>query len=670
MSTQPSHFEQQQARLDSIKAMLTASQGTGAVETPVMEPQPETVEGWTDSEVIEQAVELMKLGKTDMEVEAALLEQFDGIEDSTASFIKQARVELSELLKKQEAEIDTAQEIEDDLRKTAAEASETRAKAELKYMREYLEKRLNGSSKKLSDTEVQESFIYQQLVEEDERRWVTPGDLNRTPDVIAFDLNFLPVAIRDRVFDVSERTSTPLDFAGIAAVLCLAGVTGRRAFVFPKARDKEWREAIALSGAIVASSGDVKTPIWKQFTNPIVENDAEWRDEHKKEMKLHQIRVDSWEAEERAARKSKEEFNKPKPEEPPKARRCLINDTTPEAIHSAMQDNPEGYLNYRDELSGFIEELDQEGRQGQRGIFMTAMDGDNTYTMSRIGRGEVSATMCVSLCGNFQPGRLEALLVNTRNIEDGLVPRLQLMIFPKTEYRPTVDRVPNDTAKLVYRRIVRELAKLKVNAVQMHFAPDAQEVFIEWLEKITQRIRSEESEWKKSHLNKYKGGLAKLAGLFQLVDITASVVQSTVIKVNLDNGETKTEMGSPGVGGTHLIDLAHLQQAMDFLDYLESHMHRIYASIKSPLGKAEAALADRIKDGSLRSGFTSRDILRKGWRELKGPDIVAEAIRSLENLRWVRLKTKPVLVDKSKGGRPVGDQWEVNPLLFDKEGGG
>src|SRR5271154_4034774 len=113
MSTQQSHFEQQQARLDSIKAMLTASQGTGAVETPVMEPQPETVEGWTDSEVIEQAVELMKLGKTDMEVEAALLEQFDGIEDSTASFIKQARVELSELLKKQEAEIDTAQEIED-----------------------------------------------------------------------------------------------------------------------------------------------------------------------------------------------------------------------------------------------------------------------------------------------------------------------------------------------------------------------------------------------------------------------------------------------------------------------------------------------------------------------------------------------------------------------------
>jgi len=48
------------------------------------------------------------------------------------------------------------------------------------------------------------------------------------------------------------------------------------------AKNKEWREAIALSGVIVAASGKTKTPVWKAFTDPIIENDAEWKEEHSK----------------------------------------------------------------------------------------------------------------------------------------------------------------------------------------------------------------------------------------------------------------------------------------------------------------------------------------------------------------------------------------------------
>jgi len=48
---------------------------------------------------------------------------------------------------------------------------------------------------------------------------------------------------------------------------------------FPKAKDKEWKEPICLSGAVVASSGQMKTPTWKTFTNVVVEVEMDWRKE-------------------------------------------------------------------------------------------------------------------------------------------------------------------------------------------------------------------------------------------------------------------------------------------------------------------------------------------------------------------------------------------------------
>ena len=100
---------------------------------------------------------------------------------------------------------------------------------------------------------------------------------------------------------------------------------------------------------------------------------------------------------------------------------------------------------------------------------------------------------------------------------------------------------------------------------------------------------------------------------------------------------------------------------MRFLEYLESHANRIYDTVKSPLKKAEAALAQKIKDGSLRSGFTFRDIIRKGWAGLRDSEIILEAIRSLEQAHWIRPMPEPPIT--SQGGRPKEPGWEINPEI-------
>ena len=124
---------------------------------------------------------------------------------------------------------------------------------------------------------------------------VTPLE-NKLSPVAVFKPEFLPDSIRPWVVDVSERMSVPLDFAGICALVTVAGVLGRRVFVCPKAKDKDWKESIALSGAVVADSGKAKTPTWKTFTNVVVEKEADWNNEYKERIAKFTEELESWEA--------------------------------------------------------------------------------------------------------------------------------------------------------------------------------------------------------------------------------------------------------------------------------------------------------------------------------------------------------------------------------------
>jgi hypothetical protein len=129
--------------------------------------------------------------------------------------------------------------------------------------------------------------------------------------------------------------------------------------------------------------------------------------------------------------------------------------------------------------------------------------------------------------------------------------------------------------------------------------------------------------------------LPKIAALLQIVDLVS-------------NGP---------LSGTHVIDLAHINKAIDLLGYLETHMHRVYGCIQTPIQKAESAIAKRLRNGDLSSGFTIRAIQRKHWRDLSRPEYIDLALETLVEKGWLRD------LPKSEGrGRPT-TAWEINPSL-------
>jgi Protein of unknown function (DUF3987) len=56
-----------------------------------------------------------------------------------------------------------------------------------------------------------------------------------------------------------------------------------------------------------------------------------------------------------------------------------------------LKENPQGVLYLRDELSGWIAQLDRRGRERDRTFYLETWDGDSDFTFDRVGRGTVYA---------------------------------------------------------------------------------------------------------------------------------------------------------------------------------------------------------------------------------------------------------------------------------------
>ncbi len=479
--------------------------------------------------------------------------------------------------------------------------------------------------------------------------WPKPEPLGgELPPVEACDLALLPESLRPLVEDTAERMQVPLDYPAVVAVLCLAGVTNRRATIQPKAADTSWLVVPNLWGGIIASPGLMKSPVISAMTQPLTRIEALWRADHASAMSDYEqqqeeaeLRQAAWREQYKAAQKS----GKDAPVRPdnsiamPTCGRLITQDATPEKLHEIMRDNPAGILVIRDELSGWLATLDKPGREGERGFFLSAWNGDTGYTMDRIGRGSIHVeACCVSMLGGIQPARLRSYLGDALQdgpLNDGLLQRFQVLVYPDTpKHWCYVDRAPHGKAISDAAGMYHRLAQLDATQpLRFRFDGDAQELFVAWLSDLEDKLRAVGLHPALvSHLAKYRGLMPSLALLFALAD-----------------------------DSTGTVSLQHANQAGAWCDYLESHARRIYSMIISAERQAAAELGRRLAAGwkSIEGIFTVRDVYQNDWRGLTTPEGVRRALAILEDAGWVRLLS---LENKANGGRP-SELYAINPRV-------
>ncbi|HLI30091.1 MAG TPA: YfjI family protein [Terriglobia bacterium] len=482
--------------------------------------------------------------------------------------------------------------------------------------------------------------------------WPRPDSLgDDLLPVPPLDPAMLPGAFREHVEDVAERMQVPVDLPAVCAVACLAGAVNRRAVIQPKRADAGWTVTPNLWAGIIAPPGRMKSNVLRAFTEHLSRVEARWRVEdsakmleYEKEKERYELRKQAWrEMYKRAAKTGEacDDFDEDAPEKP-RERRLLVNDPTIEKLHALLADNRAGLLLVRDELAGWLATLDKPGREGDRQFFLESWNGDEHFTIDRIGRGTIHVEdLCLGIVGGIQPGRLRQYLVDAIKdgpANDGLFQRLQLVVWPDFSKNWTlVDRPVNSKAEENVARVYERLAELPADEPPcFHFEDDAQELFYAWWLEVEKKICSGDLHPAlTAHLSKYRSLMPSLALLFELAD-------------------------SEDLSAAR-VSLPHARQAAAWCDYLEAHARRIYGCLVSPELHAARELADKILKRKLAAEFSTRDAYRPAWAGLSTPEGARAALRVLEDYGWIR----PVQGGEREG-RP-SERWKINPRVGEVE---
>jgi putative DNA primase/helicase len=475
-----------------------------------------------------------------------------------------------------------------------------------------------------------------------------------------FEPTLLPEIFRSWIEDIAERMQCPLDFPAVAAMEGLATVVGRRFGIRPKRQD-DWLVVPNLWGGVIGRPGVLKTPAIQEPLRPVrrlefdagrayEEELAQWRvqqilAEAEKGVTTGRIREAVKKGEDATAlAESLLASQLPSPVR----RRYIVNDSTVEKLGELLNQNPQGLLVFRDELTGLLRSLDREEHQHDRAFYLEAWNGTGRYVYDRIGRGTIEIeAACVSILGGIQPGPLGHYLraaLEGGVGDDGLIQRFQLLVWPDIagEWH-NVDRWPHSEAKqrayAVFMRL-NEVSAADVDATcdedlggipYLRFDPEAQELFTEWRTALEHRLRrGEDHPAIEAHLAKYRSLVPSLALLIHLAD-----------------------------GGANPVGVAALERACAWADYLESHARRVYSRGLAPDYVAARALAVKIQKQELPQEFTLRDVYRHQWSALTTREEAAKAADVLVDLHWLRE------VKEETGGRP-SLKFVVNPRIWEQ----
>jgi hypothetical protein len=478
----------------------------------------------------------------------------------------------------------------------------------------------------------------------------TPEPLPELPEVVQFDYEYLPAVIRDYVKDISERMQCPPDFSAVNTYVMLSAPIGCKIGIRPKRRDN-WVIVPNLWGATIGGSGVMKSPNRGEVLKPLkqLQHDLAKETDEANRDAINGQTIAEMRASAIMARAKKELKRDPGADinellkaaamdDAPatqKAPRFITNDATAEALGQLMIENPNGILFEADELIGLLKNLDKQGQEGARAFYLTAADGNQSYTIDRIMRGTNLhiESACLSIIGGIQPGVLseyvrEALSGGAG--ADGLLQRFGLMVYPDiSPVYQYIDRFPDKSARQAVNDLVRKLHSLDIEAIAtigefcktpyLQFDDAAQEIFIEWLCNLETRLRSgEDHPAIVSHLSKYRKLIPSLALINHLCD-----------------------SNNPKVSESALL------RALAYSEYLESHARRVYSHGTQPGIDAAKAVLAKLKAEKLSNPFSLRDVYKNHWAGIDTPKKAQSAIDML--LDYSHLTKEEILTD----GRPT-----------------
>lgn len=489
--------------------------------------------------------------------------------------------------------------------------------------------------------------------------WTQPKPVgDHLPPVAAFKADLLPVDLRDWVLDIAERMQVPIDLVAINAMCALSVVATSARTIQPKQFDP-WRVYPILWGAGIAPPSSMKTPAAKFAIKPLETLEIRAREQFKAMKAQRDVAEMVRNAQLAAIKKQVDTAIKSGevpdvaalagdiPDEDPtlqRPRRYLTQDSTVEKIQDLVDRGPKSrsypLAIFRDELLGFLNTFEKDGREGDRHFYLEGW-GVANRAVDRIGRGEIfTKDLSLIVFGNTTPGPFQSYVREAcrgGDGADGLLQRFQLMVYPDPITNWTlVDRSENRMAASRATDLFERLANIFESDKDgkppaLRFTAEAQKIFNDWLTDLTKRLGDRDAHPALvSHFGKYR-----------------SLMPAIALVLHLASG--------PGLENEPVSAWA-AKTAIEWCTYLGSHAIRVYSIAADPAHAIARVIADRIAAGKWTGTVKRREIQRS--LDVYAAKDIAAAVELLEDLGWLRIGE---VRGGGEGGAPSAVV-EINPM--------
>ncbi len=475
-------------------------------------------------------------------------------------------------------------------------------------------------------------------------RFLRP-ELPPAPELILRDMLTAPLA--QWVEQAAEAKGAPVDYV-FWSLLTMAGATiGNARWVSPWGG---WQEPPVIWGMCIGLPSAGKSPALDAVMQPLRKAERALREEAQAEVKEWEDKAElaklieaAWKED---AKKAIKEGDTP-PERPigcnvgppPHIPRLVVSDATIERLGDILSRQPRGILLMRDELAGWLENMQRYAGGGNDRPFWLESNGGRSFSVERMGRPSLTIDrLTIGMLGGIQPDRLKSLLFKAD--DDGLLARF-VPIWPEPAplRRPRISADESFINRVVERLLSLELVTDENEETRpwtVSFAEDACELMDTFRQTVRQWEAGAEGLML-SFIGKLPGLVARLSLILGYFDYAAGM------------GEEPTQIFASEFGrAAHLVETYILPMA-----------RRAYAEAEIPKDeRAARRLLGIIREQGWKN-FTTRQVMRLDRSGLGRRADLDPALAALEEADCIR----PVETPRNpRGGRPER-LYAVNPAV-------
>jgi hypothetical protein len=379
---------------------------------------------------------------------------------------------------------------------------------------------------------------------------------------------------------------------------------------------RSWSVPPTLWAAIVGDSGTAKTPAFRLVMRIAHVREQKALDRYHEALQNHEVQLAQYEKAYHQWKSNSKSAGDPPPRpQPPEAERCVIGDTTIEALAPLLRANPRGLLLATDELSSWFGSFNRykSGPGADAAHWLGMHSGENITVDRKTGspRTIIIPRAAVCVCGGIQPGILQRAL-GSEHRESGLAARLLLAYPPRRPKRwSEADFDPAAEAEIAV--LVERLYELQPAVdqrgrscpVEVRLSPDAK------------------TAWT-AYYNSHAEEQTQLAG-----DLAAawSKLEEYAARLALVIHYGRWAAGDPTLASADTVDAQSMAAGIRLANWFKAEALRVYAMLgESEHDRGQRQLLEWI-DGKGRP-VTTREV-QVGCRWLRAPGAAGRALEDL-----------------------------------------